>query len=134
MAKTCSTLFPKIGTGRFGLQVAIRRRLYAAADHLLIIQNTGYTEEYKRVAFADIRYLMVMPTNGQVQQGMVSGGIALFILFLISNLVGIAMDGRRPSSTLRSSSGSSSTAYWAPPASATLTPTCRPSSCPRPVA
>ena len=79
MAKTYNPI-PKIGTGRFGFQLAIRTRLYAAPDHLLIVQNTGYTEEYKRIAYGDIRYLMVVQTHGQIQQGMVSGAILLLIL------------------------------------------------------
>jgi hypothetical protein len=67
MANTYNPI-PKIGTGRFGFQLAIRTRLYAASDHLLIVQNTGYTEEYKRVAY------------GQIQQGMISGAILLLVL------------------------------------------------------
>ena len=80
MAKTYHPI-PKIGTGRFGFQVAIRYRLYAGPDHLLIVQNTGYTEEYKRIFYKDIRYLMVMETYGQTRQGMASGAIILLILF-----------------------------------------------------
>lgn len=79
MAKTYHPI-PKIGTGRFGFQLGMRTRLYAGPDHLLIVQNTGYTEEYKRVAYGDIRYLTAVQTHGQTRQGMVSGAIILFIL------------------------------------------------------
>ena len=88
MAQTYQPI-PKIGTGRFGLQGAIRKRLYAASDHLLIVENTGYTEEYKRVSYPDIRYLMVMPTQGQVQQGMASGAFILLLLF--ADLLGLPL-------------------------------------------
>jgi hypothetical protein len=80
MAKTYNPI-PKIGTGKFGFEVGMRNRLYQGPDHLLIVQSTGYTEEYKRIAYPDIRYLMVMETYGQTRQGMVSGAIILLILF-----------------------------------------------------
>src|SRR5208282_5380024 len=86
MAKTYNPI-PQIGTGRFGFQVAIRSRLYAGPDHLLIVQSTGYTEEYKRVSYPDIRYLMVMRTQAQLWQGIISG--AIIILILISHLWGL---------------------------------------------
>src|ERR1700722_19525946 len=86
MAKTYNPI-PKIGTGRFGFQLAIRTRLYAASDHLLIVQNTGYTEEYKRVAYGDIRYLMVVQNHGQIQQGMISA--AIIAIILISHVWGL---------------------------------------------
>ena len=79
MAETYHPI-PKIGTGRFGFQVAIRYRLYAGPDHLLIVQNTSYTEEYKRVSYPDIRYLMVMRTQAQLWQGIISAAIILLIL------------------------------------------------------
>jgi hypothetical protein len=80
MAKTYNPI-PKIGTGRLGFQVGMRNRLYQGPDHLLIVQSTGYTEEYKRIAYPDIRYLMVMETYGQTRQGMASGAIILLIFF-----------------------------------------------------
>jgi hypothetical protein len=86
MAKTYNPI-SKIGTGRFGFQLGIRSRLYAAHDHLLVVQNTGYTEEYKRVAYEDIRYLIVMRTYGQNRQGMASG--AIILLILMSHLWGL---------------------------------------------
>jgi hypothetical protein len=78
---------PKIGTGRFGFQVALRTRLYAGPDHLLTVQSTGYTEEYKRVFYKDIRYLMVVPTLTQIWQGIVSG--AIIALILVSHVWGL---------------------------------------------
>jgi len=86
MAKTYHPI-PKIGTGRFGFQLAVRSRLYAGTDHLMIVQNTGYTEDYKRVAYDDIRYVTVVQTYGQIQQWMAAGAI-LFVI-LISPLWGL---------------------------------------------
>jgi hypothetical protein len=79
MAKIYHSI-PKIGTGRFGFQLGMRVRLYAAPDHLLIVESTGYTEEYKRIAYGDIRYLTIVQTLGQIRQGMLSGGILFVIL------------------------------------------------------
>jgi hypothetical protein len=75
---------PGLGTGRGGLQIAVRARLYHGPDHLLIVQGTGYTEEYKRVFYRDIRYVEVRHTNGQTAQAIISMviGLLLGLLFL----------------------------------------------------
>jgi hypothetical protein len=70
---------PGIGTGRGGgFQIASRSRLYAAPDHLLILMSTGYTEEYKRLFFRDIRSVEVRRTKAQLWGGLVSGFITVF--------------------------------------------------------
>jgi hypothetical protein len=78
MAKTYQKI-PGVGTGRGSLQVASRSRLYTAADHLLIVQSTGYTEEYKRIFFRDIRYVDVRKTK---LQGRIAVGTAIVTLLL----------------------------------------------------
>jgi hypothetical protein len=81
MAKVYDKI-PGLGSGRGGLQVAMRTRLYRGPDHLLIVQSTGYTEEYKRVFFRDIRYVEVRHTNGQTVQAIVLMVIAMLISLL----------------------------------------------------
>jgi hypothetical protein len=71
-----------IGTGRAHLQVGLRNRLYQAPDHLLLLQSTGFTEEYKRVAYDNIRYVMIRHTYGQERHAMISGGLFLLISLL----------------------------------------------------
>ena len=71
-----------LGTGWGGLQLGVRSRLYQAPDHLLIVLNTGYTEEYKRVFFRDIRYVVARDSNGQtIQAWMAVAGFLLCSLF-----------------------------------------------------
>jgi hypothetical protein len=72
---------PGLGTGRGVLQLGLRCRIYAAPDHLLIVFSTGYSEEYKRIFYQDIHYLVIRKTHGQVRQGMISG---LFVLAGVS--------------------------------------------------
>jgi hypothetical protein len=73
---------PGLGTGRGGLQLAMRSRMYRGPDHLLIVQSTGYTEEYKRVFFRDIRYVEVRETQGQLVSTIVSGVLTSGLAFL----------------------------------------------------
>jgi hypothetical protein len=70
---------PGIGTGRGSFQIASRSRLFAAPDHLLVVLNTGYTEEYKRIFFRDIRSVDVRKTNGQVINAIVSAVLTLLM-------------------------------------------------------
>ncbi len=71
-----------LGTGFGSLQIGVRVRLYAGPDHLLLVQNTGYSEEYKRVFFRDIRYIAVRKTNGQIYAGILSGLLFLGVFLL----------------------------------------------------
>jgi hypothetical protein len=73
---------PGIGTGRGSFQLASRARVFTAPDHLLVVQSTGYTEEYKRVFFRDIRSIDVRKTNGQVWLAVISGAMTLLIFLL----------------------------------------------------
>jgi hypothetical protein len=68
-----------IGTGRGSFQIASRSRVYTARDHLLVMQSTGYTEEYKRIFFRDVRSVEVRHTNGQFWNGLISAIITLLL-------------------------------------------------------
>jgi hypothetical protein len=91
MAKTYRAI-PGIGTGRFSLQVAMRNRMYQGPDHLLIVQSTGYTEEYRRIFYRDIRYVDVRPSQRQIWLGVVQLsciivlGLLLYVLPLALGL------------------------------------------------
>ena len=74
-----------LGTGRGKLQIAMRVRLYGGPDHLLLVQSTGYTEEYKRVFYRDVRYVVVRETYGQTRQSFLSA-----VLFLATCLLYLA--------------------------------------------
>ena len=73
---------PGIGTGRGSFQIASRSRVYTAPDHLLIVHSTGYTEEYKRIFFQDVRYIEIRHTNGQFWNGLISAVITLLFSLL----------------------------------------------------
>jgi hypothetical protein len=73
---------PGIGTGRGSFQIASRSRVYTAPDHLLVVQSTGYTEEYKRIFFRDIRSVDVRKTNGQVRSAVISAILTLLLALL----------------------------------------------------
>ena len=70
---------PGLGTGRGSFQVGIRSRLYRAPDHLLIIQSSGFTEDYKRIFFRDIRYVEVRKTQAQLINAIVSAVLTVLI-------------------------------------------------------
>jgi hypothetical protein len=78
MSKDYSPI-PGVGTGRGSLRFGLRTRIYAAADHLLLVETTGYTEDYKRISYRDIRYVVARENSGQVQRGL----FLLLIIFLI---------------------------------------------------
>ena len=70
-----------LGSGR-GLQLGLRSRIYAHEDHLLVVQSTGYTEDYKRLFYRDIRYVVMRKTYGQEIQAVISGILVLATLCL----------------------------------------------------
>jgi hypothetical protein len=39
------------------------RSLWMAADHLLLVNSTGYTEDYQRIQYSDIRGIFVIPSD-----------------------------------------------------------------------
>jgi len=79
MASSIYKKIPGVGTGRGGFQIASRSRLYQAPDHLLILQSTGYTEEYKRLFFRDIRAVEVRDSQGQIWRAVVSAVITVLL-------------------------------------------------------
>ncbi|MEI9999184.1 MAG: hypothetical protein WDO13_08420 [Verrucomicrobiota bacterium] len=88
MAEKIYTKIPGLGSGRGKLRVALRSRLFRAADHLLIVQSTGYTEDYKRIFFRDIRAVEVRRTQGQIWQAAIALG-ALLVFGLLNVTVGL---------------------------------------------
>jgi hypothetical protein len=75
-------IIPGLGTGRGNLQIAVRSRIYRGPDHLLILQSTGYTEEYKRIFYRDIRYVEIRKTQAQIWHAVISG-VFLLLVFLL---------------------------------------------------
>jgi hypothetical protein len=72
MAKTSQAYYKiaGVGAGR-GLFNFSRRYLYASIDHLLIIESTGYTEDYRRVQYQDIQALVARPTAARLIRNLV---------------------------------------------------------------
>ncbi len=58
----------------------VRRRIYATNDHLLVIDNLGFSEEYMRIAYRDIRYLVTIPSYRQEAVGICWGLLLLAVL------------------------------------------------------
>jgi hypothetical protein len=54
---------PGLGTGRGSFRVGMRHRLYQGADHLLLIQSTGFTDDYRRLYYRDIGCVVVRVTQ-----------------------------------------------------------------------
>jgi hypothetical protein len=82
---------PGIGSGRGSLQVAVRTRVYQGPDHLLVVQSTGYTEEYKRIFYRDLQYVEVRGNQKRFWQAMISGTFVLLsalLIVLLMNLKG----------------------------------------------
>ncbi len=59
------TSIPGLGSGRGSLHLAMRNRLFQGADHLLFLQSSGYTEDYRRIFYRDIRYVVARKNNRQ---------------------------------------------------------------------
>lgn len=95
MARTYLPI-PGVGTGRFSLQLAVRNRMYQGPDHLLVVQSTGYTEEYKRIFYRNIRYVDVRASRRHIWQGVIFGsvilvlGLLLFVLPMVLGLIFLA--------------------------------------------
>jgi hypothetical protein len=70
---------PGLGSGRGGLQFAVRSRMYRGLDHLLVVQSTGYTEDYRRIFYRDIRYVEVRKSQGQLIHGIISAVLTLLV-------------------------------------------------------
>jgi hypothetical protein len=74
---------PGLGTGRGSFQVGIRKRLYQGADHLLLIQSTGYSEDYRRVFYRDIRCVIIRRNRRYLWFSLVFAGSILLVVALV---------------------------------------------------
>jgi hypothetical protein len=54
---------PGLGSGGGSFRVAMRHRLYQGPDHLLLIQSTGFTDDYRRLYYRDIGCVVVRETQ-----------------------------------------------------------------------
>jgi hypothetical protein len=68
------------GSGTWNLQAGVRRRLYYADTHFLLIENIGFTESYSRIYYKEIRYMVTAPTYRQEIIGAIYGLILLACL------------------------------------------------------
>ena len=57
---------------RFALVATSRASLWLAKDHLLQIDTSGYTENYKRFHFRDIQALVLCKTDAWLYQAVVA--------------------------------------------------------------
>jgi hypothetical protein len=71
-----------LGTGRAAFQVATRHKLLQATDHLLLVQSTGFTEDYRRVYFRDIGTVIVRRTQRREWISLILALMAGAVLFL----------------------------------------------------
>jgi hypothetical protein len=63
------------------------RSLWLAADHLLLVTSTGYSEDYQRLQFSDIRGFFVIPSDRRLYWHMPWVICALFsALFMVNTL------------------------------------------------
>jgi hypothetical protein len=72
-----------LGSGAGNIQAATRSRLYQAADHLMLVQSTGVTEEYRRIYYHDISLVTVLQTPRRTVLTLIFG-----VAFLLSLLLG----------------------------------------------
>jgi hypothetical protein len=82
---------PGLGSGRASFRIATRASLYAGPDHLLVVHSNGYTEDYRRIFYRDIRYVVAQKSHAQLIQIILSGvmlaGLALFYLTPMSKVL-----------------------------------------------
>jgi hypothetical protein len=72
------------GKGARRRQFFTRNTLWLGADHLLQVEHTGYTEEYKRFYFRDIQSIIVQKDNRFLIWSLVLGGLlATCLTFVI---------------------------------------------------
>ena len=74
--------------------VGTYKSLWLAADHLLIVTSTGYSEEYQRLQFSKIRGFFVVPSDRRLMWSLPWGTVALFSAVLMVNTL---YSGRTPS-------------------------------------
>ena len=69
----------------------MRHRLYQGADHLLLVQSTGFTEDYRRLYYREIGCVVVRRTLRRRWWGFVWGLLAAIVLWI---LVYVSLHGR----------------------------------------
>lgn len=70
-------------TARISLVTRSSSRLYLAKDHILRVNMTGWTENYRRFYFSDIQALVVTRNNWWLIGGIILAGLALVFSLLI---------------------------------------------------
>ena len=81
---TSEKIYTRLARNAFG--VASYDSLWLAADHLLIVKSTGYTENYSRLLLRDIQAFFVIKTERRMWWSLSWGAIAL-----ISGIVAIVI-------------------------------------------
>jgi hypothetical protein len=71
------------GRGARRRQFFTKNTLWLGADHLLQVEHTGYTEEYKRFYFRDIQSIIVQKDNRFLIWSLVLGGLLATCIALI---------------------------------------------------
>jgi hypothetical protein len=61
------------------------RSLWTAADHLLIVNSTGYSEDYQRIQFSDIRGFFTIPSDRRLLWHLPWTLLALISGILVAN-------------------------------------------------
>ena len=94
MAKT-----PKVYTRltRNAAGVAAYSSLWRAADHLLVVSSTGFSESYARIMFRDIKAFFVIPSDRRMWWT-ITWGLPLGIAFI--RMVLVALGGEWPIGSL----------------------------------
>jgi hypothetical protein len=82
---------PGIGSRWGSAQLAVRSRIFQGQDHLLVVQSTGYNDDYKRIFFQDVQYVDVRPNQYMLWQAIISGVIPILFLLLYFASVPVAV-------------------------------------------
>jgi len=75
---------PGLGTGRGSFRIAMRHRLYQASDHLLLIQSTGFTDDYRRLYYRDIGHVVARRTQRRMWLGVVLAVMIFIMLWILA--------------------------------------------------
>src|SRR5687768_16639659 len=71
------------GRGTRRRQFFTRNTLWVGSDHLLQVEHTGYTEEYKRFYFRDIQAITVQKDNRFLYWSVALGGLLAGCIALV---------------------------------------------------
>ena len=73
----------EFGNVRYAPQQGLKKTAFIADDHFLIAEKLGCNEDYLRVAFKDIRYVLVKKTDPKTSL-LISGIILLIAVRLLA--------------------------------------------------